>query len=141
MDFLLPLTRQLTAATTTTQLESAFEQQTAAAARYLRDNTRWVRMTLFRLLEQPDEVVVEEDQLQREMLDLVDACLVRLRDRGLIRPVDTRALVVMLVTALPAWFLAARARPSHVSLPDSGEGLDRTFRALFTPLLRRLLLP
>ncbi len=140
LGLLVPVAAELSRAQNPADLERALAQQVAAAAIYLQENEPWVRMTMFRLLEQPAEVTAVEDALQNEMLSVVDACLQDLRARDLIRQVDSRSLVVLVLTALPTWFLCTRARPSWVGLSDSPSALQQGFTTFFSDLLHRQLL-
>ena len=98
-------------------------------------------MTVFRLLELPSELTPVEDQLQDQMLSVLEQCLANLVKRELIRPVDTKALVIMLLTALPTWYLCAQVRPAWMRISEKEGGLQESFVSFFTDALHQFLLP
>jgi AcrR family transcriptional regulator len=100
---------------------------------YMSDNTPFLRITLFRLLEQPAQVIEQEARLQGDAIAFVELALEHLRKRGIVRPVDLRGAVVLLITALPTWFLASQHKPQW--LGDSELADRERFSIFFVDLL------
>ncbi|MBC7170864.1 MAG: hypothetical protein H5U40_00465, partial [Polyangiaceae bacterium] len=95
---------------------------------------------LFRLLESPKEVVEVEETLRSNVVSLIEAAVHVLGERGLVRPVDVRVLVLLIVTGVPTLILGVRARPALLG-PSSLPAKAR-FVEFFTEMLKRqLLLP
>ncbi|MCA9665218.1 MAG: TetR/AcrR family transcriptional regulator [Myxococcales bacterium] len=101
---------------------------------YMTDNHAFVRLTLFRMLEESSDAIDLEMRLQGDAIALIELALSHLQERGIARAVDTRALVVHLMTALPAWFIAASGRPDWFG--DEAH-LKAAFVAFFGDLLRQ----
>ncbi len=102
---------------------------------YMSDNTPFLRITLFRLLEQPAQVIEQEARLQGDAIALVEVALEHLRKRGIVRPVDLRGAVVLLITALPTWFLTSQQKPQW--LGDSDLADRERFSIFFVDLLEK----
>ncbi len=103
----------------------------------------FIRMFLYRILEDSSDIIDLEDELQDNAVALIDSAFQNLIERGLIRPIDTRAFVTMLITSMPIWFVTADVKPSWIANPNptlSAEGRQRSTRFL-TDLFARLLVP
>ncbi len=107
---------------------------------YMEDHERFVRLWLFRLLESPTDVVDAEETLRANALGLIEAALRILGERRLVREVDVRVLVLLIIAAVPTLILGAWARPGLLgpsALPPKARFVD-----FFTEMLKRqLLLP
>lgn len=106
---------------------------------YLEQNDRFVRLWIYRLLERPRSVVEAEETARSNVMGLIEAGVAILRERGLVREVDVRVLVLLLLTAVPTLSLGAAARPSLLGPSDLP--LRERFVAFFLETLRRQLLP
>jgi AcrR family transcriptional regulator len=107
---------------------------------YLEENQAFVRLWLFRLLEGPQAVLQAEETLRSNVMNLIEAAVGILRERGLVRgEVDVRVLVLALITALPTLALGAKARPGLLG-PSERAPRER-FIDFFVEVLRRQMLP
>jgi AcrR family transcriptional regulator len=107
---------------------------------YLEQNQAFIRLWRFRLLEGPEEVLEAEETLRGNVMNLLEAAVGILRERGLVRgEVDVRVLLLALITALPTLALGARARPGL--LGESETSPRERFINFFVEVLQRLLLP
>ncbi len=136
LSILEPLAEQLEQIHSAGRLVAVLEAQIGLVFRFLTENERFVRMGLFRLLERPSEVIPVQDQLEADLIDLVETALGRLRDGGIVRTVDTRGLVVLLLTAIPSWYVSAMARPTWIE--EDGKALEARFKDFFLDLTRQL---
>ncbi len=106
---------------------------------YLEQNERFARLWIYRLLEAPRAVVEAEETARSNVMSLIEAGVAILRERGLVRDVDVRVLVLLLLTAVPTLSLGARARPTL--LGESDVPHRERFVRFFLEMLRRQLLP
>jgi AcrR family transcriptional regulator len=109
---------------------------------FLEENRAFIRMVLYRILEDSTDITGLEQELQGVAIDLIGQAFQGLMDKGLMRQVDSRALVVMLVSSVPMWFVTGRVRGPWVGEPalDSDAGRQRS-EAFWRDLLLRLLVP
>lgn len=138
LETLHPIVDALARVDTPEALRSELHTVFGTVLGYLNENEDFVRMTIFRLLERPSEVIALEQQLEEEMLAVVESAVARLESIGVVRIVDTRALVVLLVTALPTWWVSARSRPGW--LGATGLDSEKRFVAFFVDMMERQLL-
>lgn len=80
-------------------------------------NLPFVRLTLFRILEDSQEVISLEEELQAVTISRVDGKFQKLLERGIIREIDTRALVVFLMATFSMWNVTARVKPNWLGSP------------------------
>ncbi len=101
----------------------------------------FVRMFLFRLLEGADAIITLEDALQGVAMEMFDDVFENLRQLKLIRDVDHRAVLNLLVSSFTTWFLIAEVKPTWIQAPSPmhEEGRYRS-EAFFVDMLERLLL-
>ncbi len=110
---------------------------------FIEDNREFIRMVLFRMLEDPSNMSALENELQGLAVTLVERALSRLIEAGIARPIDARALIAFIATALPMWFVTCEVKPGWIGDPNpatSAEGRARS-EQLFVELLERALLP
>lgn len=102
----------------------------------------FVRLVLYRFLEDSSEVTGLEEELQVGALDQLDGAFRALIERGAIRDIDTRAFVTMLTTSIAMFFVVVNVRPTWVGepLPSTPEGRARSI-AFFEMVLVRSLQP
>lgn len=105
---------------------------------YLELNEQFVRLWIYRLLESPRAVVEAEETARSNIMGLIEAGVGILRERGLVREVDVRVMVLLLLTAIPTLSLGARARPEL--LGESALPQRERFVQFFLEMLRRQLL-
>lgn len=108
---------------------------------FLDEHLHFARLVLYRLLEDSDDATVLEDELQALAIDWLEGVFADLIARGVIRAVDTRAFLTLLITSFPMWFVACEVKPGWVGdpAPISDEGRARS-QAFFQDLLERMLL-
>ena len=107
---------------------------------FVEEDRLFVRLTLYRMLEESEDVIVEEEQLQQAAIQTLAAPLDELAARGVVAPIDGRACVVFLVTSFSTWNITARTKPGWLGPPpiSSDEGRQRSV-AFFRQALERLL--
>ncbi len=130
-----PLVAALSRVQTASELRTQLHTLVDDVYDYMSANTAFLRITLFRLLENPASVIEQEARLQGDAIALVEVALAHLRKRGIVRPVDLRGAVVLLITALPTWFLTAQQRPQW--LGDSDLADRERFSVFFVDLLEK----
>lgn len=108
---------------------------------FVEENLAFVRMTLYRLLEDSEDVISLEEELQTIALSRIAKKFDRLVEKELIRPIDTRALVAYLVTSFATYQIAGRVRKHWVGSPPiySKDGRARS-ETFFVDLLTQMLL-
>jgi hypothetical protein len=99
----------------------------------------FIRLWLFRLLEGPRQILEAEETMRSNVITIMEAAIEVLYERGLVREVDVRMLVLLIVTALPTLVLGVRARPGW--LGESDVEPRQRFIDFFSDLLRGQLLP
>lgn len=130
-----PLVSALSRVQTAAELRLELRTLVESVYDYMSDNAGFLRTTLFRLLENPTEVIEQEARLQGDAIALVEAALGNLQRRGIVRPVDPRGAAVLLVTALPTWFLTAHQKPMWLGV--SGVETRERFTLFFVDLLEK----
>lgn len=102
----------------------------------------FVRISLYRMLEAPEEVIELQDRMLDELIDLLAQPLDHLQQRGVIRSVDARALALLMISGFSILYVAGTVNPLLLGAPyaDTAEGRQR-FERFFTELLARQLLP
>ncbi len=108
---------------------------------FLEHNLSFVRLTLYRMLENSEDVISVEEELQVVAISLLDEKFRALVERGIIKPVDTRALVVFLVSSFSTWHVTGRVKKQWLGRPaledEPGRARSEEF---FITLLERWLL-
>lgn len=135
-----PFLASSSAVRTPSEVRSVIETLATDASAFIADNEWFVRLFLYRLLEDASDMSVLEEELQGQALNLLGSGLESLAERGLIRPVDARAFISFLVVGLPMWVVASRNKPAWLGAPSpvEPEGRER-FEAFVRELLVRLL--
>ena len=100
----------------------------------------FLRMVLYRWLQEPTEEIPGEEELQGIALDLIDQSIQGLVGRGLIRPIDTRAFVTVVISSFAMWFVSTAIRPYWVGEPNPSTPAGRLrSERVFTDMLSRIL--
>ena len=107
---------------------------------FVQHNLPFVRMTLFRMLEDSEDVISVEEELQVLALSKIDTKFKALIQRGLLDEFDTRAFVVFLVAAFSTWHVTGRVKQHWLDGPAFGSPAGRArsesfFIALFEKFL------
>jgi AcrR family transcriptional regulator len=77
----------------------------------------FLRIVVFRMLEEVDDVIRIEDELQAIALSRLTTKFQRLVDLGVMRAVDTRALVIFLVSSFTTWHVTGRVKEGWFGRP------------------------
>lgn len=138
---LRPVMEGFKEAQTREALRVAIEDLVIALHDFISDEFPFVHMFLFRLLEGSDITITLEDALQDIATEMFDDIFEGLKQRDLIRDVDQRAVLNLLLSSFTTWFVIAEARPTWIQDPSPLEQ-DGRYRseAFFADMLERLLL-
>lgn len=111
------------------------------AHEFVEHNIPFTRLTIYRLLEDSEDVISLEEELQTVALSRISKKFDRLVEREIIRPIDTRAFVAFLLTSFATYQVAGRVREHWLGSPklesEAGRARSETF---FVDLLTQLLL-
>jgi AcrR family transcriptional regulator len=105
---------------------------------YLEANQAFIRLWLYRLLEGPREVLAAEETLRSNVMGLIETAVDVLRERGLVRDIDVRMVVLLIITALPTLALGVHTRPGW--LGSSALSPRERFIRFFSDLLQSYVL-
>lgn len=109
---------------------------------FIGSNPTFIRLLLFRILEDSAELTTEEEALQSMAISMLESAVEMLAERGVMRPVDTRATVVLMFTSIPMWFVTSETKRDWIGEPaplHTPEGRARS-EAFLVDLLERLML-
>lgn len=100
----------------------------------------FVKLTLFRLMEDSLDVIGLEDELQQETLEALEIVFADLSRRGITADVDARGFVVFLITSFCMWSVTAQVKPGWLGAPALGtkDGQVRS-RTFFQTAIERML--
>lgn len=137
---LAPILNQIEGARTREDVRQIARSIVVIMQNFVEQDLDFVRLTLFRLLEDNQEVIVEEESLQTLALSVMEQRFEVLVERGVMPPIDTRALVAFLVSSFATWQVTARVKTSWVGDPsiDTPRGKARSERFLITAIERLL---
>lgn len=126
---------------TTEDMEVLLDEFITSVHDFIEADFSFVRMTLYRTLEDSEDVISIEEELQTVAISRVESKFSKLSERGIIREVDTRALVVFLISTLSSWHVTGRFKPSWLGGPslDTSAGRARS-ETFFIDLLTQWLL-
>ena len=107
---------------------------------FVSQEPEFVKLTLFRLLEEDIDTIDIEDDLQKLALDMIEERFTSLIERGVVKPIDPRALVVFLISSFSMWHVSAGLKKSWMNPPylDTPEGRERSERYFITTFERLL---
>ena len=107
---------------------------------FAQQDLEFVRLTMFRMLEDEVEFIQEEDSLQAIAITMLEARFESLAQRGVIKPVDARGMAVFLVASFGMWHVTARTKESWLGLPhiNTPEGRARS-QDFFATVVARIL--
>jgi AcrR family transcriptional regulator len=107
------------------------------------DHFPFVRLVLYRLLEDNTETISVEDELQGIALTLIERAFQTLIERGVVRAVDVRALIVMMISGFSMWAVTCEVKPRWIGEPHPNPateaGRARSEDFLYDVLVRLLL--
>lgn len=140
LDHLKPCLDSLSHAKTKDELLVSIEDFVFAFHDFLEEDFAFLRMLLFRLLEGSEAISHIEEELQGIAASLFDEIFRKLLRRKLVRDIDHRAFITVLVSSLTTWFVIAEVKPDLVEepLPFTFKGRERS-EAFFCDMFERIL--
>lgn len=136
-----PMIMELALNTQPDELRARIHELLATAVEFVREERDFIRMMLFRVLEEPEELTAAEGELQSTLMTMVELMLEKLRLQGLVRRIDMRSFMSMMFISIPMWGVAAEVRPDLLGspTPEEDEWLDRV-HAFLCDVFDRVLL-
>lgn len=136
-----PMIMELALNTQPDELRARIHELLATAVEFVREERDFIRMMLFRVLEEPEELTATEGELQSTLMTMVELMLEKLRLQGLVRRIDMRSFMSMMFISIPMWGVAAEVRPDLLGspTPEEDEWLDRV-HAFLCDVFDRVLL-
>lgn len=136
-----PMIMELALNTQPDELRARIHELLATAVEFVREERDFIRMMLFRVLEEPEELTATEGELQSTLMTMVELMLEKLRLQGLVRRIDLRSFMSMMFISIPMWGVAAEVRPDLLGSPTPAEDewLDRV-HAFLCDVFDRVLL-
>lgn len=141
MAVLDPFLEALDRVKTAEDLELLLDEFITSVHDFIEEDFSFVRLTLYRTLEDSEDVISIEEELQSVAISKLEKKFQALSERGIMRDVDARALVVFLVAALSSWHVTGRFKPNWLGNPglDSAAGRARS-EAFFIDMLSQWLI-
>jgi AcrR family transcriptional regulator len=96
---------------------------------FIEENLPFVRLTLYRMLEDSEDVIALEEELQTVAITTLEQTFNGLIERGIVRAdVDARAFVVCVVSSFSTWHVTGRVKSGWLGNPplDSLDGRSRS---------------
>ncbi len=122
-------------------VESSIDQLAAGAAEFLFEYDWFCRLFLYRILEDSSEISGLEEQLEGIAFGMIESAVQSLVDRELIRPIDVRATISLLVSGISMWSVASVSKPAWLGSPSTEDPEWRPrVNSFVRDLLRRMLL-
>ncbi|MFW5968718.1 MAG: TetR/AcrR family transcriptional regulator [Persicimonas sp.] len=128
LEALDPLLRRLHRVDDRDQLREVLEDFVVDMHDFVEENLPFVRLTLYRMLEDSEDVIALEEELQTVAIATLEQTFEGLIDRGVVRDVDARAFVVFIVSSFSTWQVTGRVKSRWLGDPplDSRDGRSRS---------------
>lgn len=140
-DGIEPIFAQMITVESRSDMEKSIFDLVAFIHDFVESHLAFVRMVLFRLLENTKELQGLEDELQAVAIGFFEETFQKLRARKIIRDVDIRALISLFISAFGMWFVTDKVRPSWAGFPNlKDKGGRKRSEAFLTDLLCKALL-
>jgi len=141
VEMMAPFLLQVARLEARAELEDAVRTLVRRIHDFAATHQTFIRMVLFRFLEESSEEIATEAELQGAAISGIEAAFKSLSDRGITRPSDIRASITMIISAFSSWFVVTQVRPGWVGEPllSTPAGRARS-EAVFEDLLLRLLI-
>ena len=141
MEAVEPILVDLDRVHTREDMEALLDDFVVQMHEFIEQNFNFVRLTLYRMLEDSADVISIEEELQAVAISRIDGKFRALVDRGVIHAVDTKALVVFLVSTLTTWHVTGRVKAHWLGAPglDTPAGRARS-EAFFIDMLSQYLI-
>lgn len=141
IEFIAPIMESMAAIASRDELRAHIATLARGVHDFMEAQMTFVRMVLYRFLEDVSEANAAEDELQVVAIGMLEATFEGLKARGIIRPIDSRSFVTMMITGLSMYFVTARVRPHWLGDPDIRDEAGRARAVSFiTDLMERALL-
>lgn len=123
-----PFLEQLDDVDSAEAMEVLVDEFVTAVHDFIATDFSFVRLTLYRALEDSEDVISIEEELQAVAISRLEEKFRALSERGVIREVDPRALVVFLISSFTSWHVVGRFKPQWLGNPglDSSAGRARS---------------
>ncbi len=137
---LAPILEAFAGVNTQEELRPVLRLFSARMHDFVAGNLSFIKLTLFRIIEENVETIDVEDDLQVAAIGILSEAFAELGRRGVICDVDTRALSAFLISSFLTWHVLARTKPEWVGDPhiDSDPGRARS-EDFFVATLERIL--
>lgn len=138
----LPMFESMTTLESRAALRGHIREQVRVVHDFMEDHMTFVRMVLYRLLEDTSDIIGLEDELQGIAVAMLERVFKGLIERGIIEPIDVRAMITLMVSSFSMWFVTSSVKPRWIGEPQpafEGEGRARS-EAFFNDVFTRLLL-
>lgn len=128
LEVLDPFLEQLDEVNSAEDMEALLDDFVTAVHDFVETDFSFVRLTLYRTLEDSEDVISIEEELQAVAISRLEKKFEALSERGIIREVDARALVVFLVSSFSSWHVTGRFKPNWLGNPglDTSAGRARS---------------
>ncbi len=136
-----PLLSSMHALTTRDEVRENIRALVASMHSYVEKHLPFVRLVLYRILEDSSDIIGLEEELQGSAAQMLEDSFHGMCERGLTRPIDARAWITFLTTSFSIWHATCRVKPGWVGepVPTTPEGRERS-EAFFRNLLESMLL-
>lgn len=128
LEALDPLLTRLHAVGDRAELRDVLDDFVVDMHDFVEHNLPFVRLTLYRMLEDSEDVIALEDELQTVAITTLEQTFNGLIERGIVRDVDARAFVVFIVSSFSTWHVTGRVKSGWLGDPplDSVDGRARS---------------
>ena len=128
LDLIDPFLEQLDSVDSAEGMEVLLDEFVTSVHDFIETDFSFVRLTLYRALEDSEDVISIEEELQAIAISRLEEKFRALSERGVIRDVDPRALVVFLISSFSSWHVVGRFKPQWLGNPalDSSAGRARS---------------
>ena len=123
-----PLLTKLQGVHSRQQLRDVLEDFVVDMHDFVEDHLPFVRLTLYRMLEDSEDVIALEEELQTVAIATLEKTFDELIQRDIVRDIDTRAFVVFIVSSFSTWHVTGRVKRRWLGDPplDSEAGRARS---------------
>ncbi len=128
LEVLDPLLTRLHGVANRAQLRDVLDDFVVDMHDFVEQNLPFVRLTLYRMLEDSEDVIALEEELQTVAIATLEQTFNGLIERGIVRDIDARAFVVLIVSSFSTWHVTGRVKSRWLGNPplDSIDGRARS---------------
>lgn len=141
LEVLDPLLEGLQRVQTRDEFRDVLEDFVVDMHDFVEEELPFVRLTLYRMLENSEDVIALEEELQTVAIATLEATFEELIDRGVVREIDARAFVVFIISSFSTWHITGRVKKRWLGNPplESRDGRSRS-EDFFIDLMQNYLL-